>query len=92
MERFPLVLTIRAAQWLDEDMAAVDWSDCCFHEGSVSCQPCKPTGYCLQVFQDLQEVDDLKVNGRHFFSDFVDSGLRHSKNPEDHLYDAPLSA
>ena len=56
----PVAVTIRAAWWLDTDMAAVDCSSC-FCESAVSCQPCKPTGHCPQVFWGLREVDDLKI-------------------------------
>ena len=45
-EQFPVLtaVTIRAAWWLDPDMAAVDHFSS-FWKSSVSCQPYKPTSY-----------------------------------------------
>ena len=75
-------------------MAAVDCSSS-FKKSPVSCQPCKPTSYCLQVFRGLREVDDLVANGHHLLSnsvdDAVDSGTRHPKHSGTTLYDAPLA-
>ncbi len=45
-------------------------------------------GWCLLVFQGLQEMDDLVANGPHLLSDSVDdtvdSGTRDSTHSEDH--------
>lgn len=58
----PVALTIRAAWWLNADMAAVDCS-CSFQESSVSCKPCKPTANCLQFLWGVWELNDLVANG-----------------------------